>query len=87
MKTETLKISLVQRILGISDTKVLKKINQLLNAESIVGYAGGKPVSEEEYIRELDAINKEIDDKTAKTFTTDQVKNRIINAHNLAQQG
>lgn len=55
MSTETLKISLAQKILAISDSTLLQKVKTLIEKENIVGYdAKGKPIYESEYIKEMD---------------------------------
>lgn len=84
MKTETLKINVAQRILGISDDRILQKIKKLLDKENIFGYdAEGNPVKEKDYIKSLDKINAEIDNGTAKLSTTDKVKKRIMDGNHL----
>ena len=86
MNTEALKISLAQKILSISDNNLLNKLKALIEKENIVGYdAKGNPVTESQYIKEMDAILKEIDDNTAKLFSTDDIKKSIIDANNLVQ--
>jgi len=86
MNTEALKISLAQKILSISDNNLLNKLKALIEKENIVGYdAKGNPVTESQYIKEMDAILKEIDDNTAKLFSTGDIKKSIIDANNLAQ--
>ena len=84
MNTESLKISLTQRILSINDISFLKKIDQFLIGTNIVGYdSSEKPITEEEYRADLDRINNEIDNGTAKLFSSKEVKNKIINENNL----
>jgi len=85
MGTEALRISLAQRILGIMDDSILKKIDLLLNQKNIIGYdTTGNPVTEDEYISDLNRINNEIDNGTAKLFSTEEVRKSIINENNLA---
>ena len=77
MNTESLKISLTQRILSINDRSFLEKIDQFLSGKSIVGYdSNGKPTTEEEYRADLDRFNSEIDNGTAKLFSSKEVKER-----------
>lgn len=84
MSTETLKIALAQKILGISDNSLLEKLKTFIEPENIVGYdAKGNPIYESEYIKEMDKINKEIDNGTAVLYTTEEVRKRIIDGHNL----
>jgi len=84
MSTETLKISLAQKILGISNESLLKKLKAIIERENIIGYVNGKPITESQYISEMDIINKEIDNGTAKLFSTSEIKKNILNENNLA---
>ena len=85
MNTESLKISLTQRILSINDISFLKKIDQFLSGKNIIGYdSNGKAITEAEYTADLDRINNEIDNGTAQLLSSKKVKKRIINANNLA---
>ena len=84
MGTETLKISLVQKILEVSDMSVLEKMNSILNSEEIIGYnAEGKAISKNQYIQEMDELNQQIKEGTAKFYTTDEVRKQIIDGNNL----
>jgi len=84
MSTESLKISLTQRILNINDYSFLKKIDQFLNGKNIIGYnSTGEPITEKEYRADLDKINTEIDNGTAQLFSSEDIKKRIIDANNL----
>ncbi|MEN8122655.1 MAG: hypothetical protein ABFS35_20105 [Bacteroidota bacterium] len=50
-----------------------------------MGYdAKGSPVTESDYIEDLDIINKEIDNGTAKLYTSNEVRKKIIGENNLA---
>tara|TARA_R110000868_G_scaffold73326_1_gene212766 strand:- start:396 stop:656 length:261 start_codon:yes stop_codon:yes gene_type:complete len=85
MKTETLKINVAQRILSISDNRLLQKIKNLLDKENVFAYdMEGNPITESDYIKSLDAINKEIDNGTAKLHTTNDVFKHIANDNKLA---
>ncbi len=84
MNTESLKISIAQRILSISDDFILEQIDQLLMKKNIIGYdADGTAITEEEYVSGLDRINSEIDNGTAQLFSSNDVRNTIIDANNL----
>ncbi len=84
MSTETLKISLAQKILAISNNDLLKKVKTLIEKENIVGYgANGKPIYESEYIKEMDESIEAIQNGTATLFSTEQVRKNIVNANNL----
>ena len=77
MNTESLKISLTQRILGINDFSFLEKIDQFLKGENIIGYdSDGKSITEEEYKADLDRINYGIDNGTAQLLSSKEVKKR-----------
>jgi len=57
---------------------------EVLNKNKIMGYdAKGKPITESNYIEGLDIINKEIDNGTAKVFTSNEVRKKIIDENNL----
>ena len=84
MNTESLKISITQRILNISDYSFLERINQFLAVENIIGYdIKGNPIVEADYIADLDKINSDIDHGTAQLSTSEEVKKRIFDANNL----
>lgn len=84
MSTETLKISLAQKILAISDNTLLKKVKALIEKENIVGYdPKGKPIYETDYISEIEASIKKIGNGTATLYTTQEVRKNIIDANNL----
>jgi hypothetical protein len=84
MNTETLKISIAQRILSIGDDSILEKIDQLLNSKNIFAYGSdGMLVTEKDYINDLDRIIKEIDEGTAVLYTSKEVKKHIIDENNL----
>ncbi|SHG63446.1 hypothetical protein SAMN05444483_11947 [Salegentibacter echinorum] len=84
MKTETLKITLAQRILSISDNALLEKLNTYLNKESIIGYnADGTPINEKDYLEDMKAINEKIDRGEFKGETSNEVKKFIIDENSL----
>ncbi len=85
MDTKTLKISLAQRILSVADINILKQIDTLLRKKNIIGFDTlGNPVTEEEYINDLDNINKEIDMGSAQLFTSNDVIQKIKDENSLA---
>ena len=84
MSTETLKISLAQKILAISDNTLLQKVKTLIEKENIVGYdAKGNPIFESVYLKEMDKSIEAIENGTATLFTTEQVRKNIVNGNNL----
>lgn len=79
MKSEKLKISVAQRILNLSNDKLLKKIAHLLDEENIIGYdADGNPVTDEVYIQDINAALLELKEDNLETYTSDEVKRRIL---------
>ena len=81
MKSEKLKISVAQRILNLSNDKLLKKIANLLDEENIIGYdADGNPVTDEAYIQEINAALLELKEDNLETYTSDEVKQRILSS-------
>lgn len=84
MSTEQIQINLAQKIFSIDDEGLLKKINILINDESVMGFVGGAAVSTDKFIREMDEYNADIDAGKAEFFSTSEVFNSIKNAHGLA---
>jgi len=61
MDIQAIKLYLVQKLLTVHNQTVLKKINQVLDKEVIVAYTTeGKPLTKEQYNKELEAGEKEI---------------------------
>jgi hypothetical protein len=84
MSAETLKISLAQKILAISDASLLQKVKILLENENNVGYhIKNQPISEEDYIKEMDLSIDAIANEKATLYTTQQVRKKIIDENNL----
>lgn len=84
MSTETLQINLAQKIFNIWDENLLQKINNLINSDNIVGYdADGTPITVEQFVKEMDELNAEIDNGTAELLTTEQVRKNIMDAYGL----
>lgn len=85
MKTEALKINVAQRILSISDDALLQKIKNLLDEENVFAYdIGGNPITGSNYVKNLDVINKEIDTKKAKLYSTNDVLRSVADDNKLA---
>lgn len=79
MNTETLKINLVQQILNLSDARILEKVKDLLTTESIIGYdMNGKPISTNQYLKDMEEVDEQIKAGTLKTYSTDEVRQRIL---------
>lgn len=79
MKTETLKISIMQRILSTNDNKILNKIAKLLDEENIVGYdADGNPISEKEYTKDIHEALHQLNEGKLETFSSEDVRKKIL---------
>jgi len=79
MKSEALKINVAQRVLGLSDDKLLKKISKILDEENIVGYdAEGNTVTHEDFMEDLEDTLQQLEDGTLETYTTEEVKKMIF---------
>jgi hypothetical protein len=80
MKSEKLKINVAQRILNLSNDKLLKKISDILDEENVIGYNGeGDPISHEEYISDITHALKQFKEGTLETYTSEEVRQRILN--------
>ena len=79
MKTETLKINLAQRILDLSDVKLLKKIAQLLETEHVVGYdTTGNPIYEKDYVADIENSLQLFREDKLETYSNEEVKKQIL---------
>ena len=79
MIAEKLKINLTQRILNVNDTKILKKIDALLNNENIIGYSmDGNPISEKEYITDIQEAIIQLRNGKLETFSSNEVRKQIL---------
>lgn len=79
MKSEALKINVAQRVLGLSDDRLLKKISNILDEENIVGYDGeGNAVTHEAFMEDLEDTLQQLEDGTLETYTTEEVKQMIF---------
>lgn len=79
MKSEKLKINVAQRILDLSNDKLLKKISAILDAENVVGYnADGKPIFEKDYVNDVNSAIQEFNEGKMETYSSEEVKRRIL---------
>jgi len=84
MDTQALKISLAQKILSLTDTNLLEKLKNLIERENIVGYDGyGNPITESQYIKEMDELMKNIEEGKERLYTTDEVIKMLTDEFNL----
>ena len=79
MKTETLKISITQRILSTDNNKILSKIAKLLDEENIVGFdADGNPISEKEYTKDVHEALHQLNEGKLETYSSEDVRKKIL---------
>ena len=79
MTTESLKINIAQRILDLSDDKLLKKISNLLDVESVVGYEmDGSPIYENNYVNDVNESLQLFRDGKLETYSTAEVRKQIL---------
>ena len=74
------KTKIIQKIQTIQDEKVLNEIDTVLNGNCIVGYTiDGKSLTKNHYSNHIESISESIANG-AKTFATQEVKDRIFNS-------
>jgi hypothetical protein len=79
MKSEKLKISVAQRILNLSNDKLLQKIADILDRENVIGYdAEGNPITDEDFINDINSALLELKEENPETYTSEDVKRRIL---------
>jgi len=84
VKTEALQIDLAQKILAIKDNSLLKKISNLIAKENIAAYgSNGEPLTETEYVKQIDEVINELENGIDKGSTSEQVFKNISSAYNL----
>lgn len=79
MNIEQHKIKIIQKVQNIQDKKLLDEIDTVLNGNYIVAYTiDGKPLTKSQYSNHIESISESIANG-AKTYTTEEVRNRIFN--------
>ena len=79
MNTETLKIDVAQKILDLSDIKLLKKIAQLIEKENIVGYeVDGQPIYEKDYVNDINESLQSFCEGKLETHSTEEDRKQIL---------
>nr|WP_322623766.1 hypothetical protein [uncultured Flavobacterium sp.] len=79
MESEKLKINVAQRVLSLSDDRLLRRIADILDEENIVGYdATGNPIYEQEYVTDIQFALKEFREGNMETYSSEEVKRRIL---------
>ncbi len=62
MDLQTAKISVMQKIMNVSEASLLDKISNILDKEMIVGYTtDGKPLTQQQYNERLLVAEKQIE--------------------------
>ena len=79
MNTETLRKDISQRILRINKHATLEKVLQLLENEEIVGYTvDGNPISEIDYVSDINQSLENFKNGTLETYNSDEVRKKIL---------
>jgi hypothetical protein len=79
MKSDTLKLNVIQRVLILSDEKLLKKISRILDEENIVGYdAEGNPVTDQDFVEDINLALLQLKEENLETYTSEEVKRKIL---------
>lgn len=78
MSLEQHKIKIIQKVQNIQDEKLLDEIDTVLNGNYIVAYTiDGTPLTKNQYVNHIESISESIANG-AKTFTSEEVRNRIF---------
>jgi hypothetical protein len=78
MNIEQHKTKIIKKVQNIKDEKILDEIDSILNGNFVVAYTiDGKPLTKKEYTNHIESISESIANG-AKTFTTEEVRNRIF---------
>jgi hypothetical protein len=79
MNSEALKINITQRILNLTDDRILEKIAAILDNENVVGYdIEGNPISESSYVQDIHESLDLLKEGKLETYTSAELKKRII---------
>ncbi len=79
MNTQTKKINLTQRILNINNDKILDTIANLLDNENIIGFdIDGNPISEKNYVSDINNELQLFEEGKLETYSSQEVKNKIL---------
>ena len=79
MNTEALKINLTQRILNLNNDNILVKIAKLLDNENVIGFdSEGNPITEKEYVSDINEALHQLSDEKLETYSSEEVKRKII---------
>ena len=80
MNIEQHKTKIILKVQSIQDEKLLDEIDTVLNGNYIVANTiDGKSLTKNQYVSHIESISESIV-KGAKTFTTEEVRNRIFSS-------
>jgi hypothetical protein len=80
MNIEQHKNKIIQKVQNIQDEKLLDEIDTVLSGNYIVAYTiDGKPLTKNQYVSHIESISESIANGS-KTFTTEEVRNRIFSS-------
>ena len=80
MNIEQHKTKIILKVQSIQDEKLLDEIDTVLNGSYIVANTiDGKYLTKNQYVSHIESISESIV-KGAKTFTTEEVRNRIFSS-------
>ena len=78
MDLRATKLDVIQKIMNVSATSLLEKVNKLLEKEMIVGYTvEGKPLTKESYYARLHVAEKQI--SSGQYLTQEELEKEVEN--------
>ena len=78
MDIQAIKLDVMQKIMGVNQSSVLEKINEILNKEMIVGYTvSGEPLDIEAYKKDVDEARKEV--RLGKVISQEELEKKSKN--------
>lgn len=78
MDIQATKLDVLQKIMGVTQSSVLQKINEILNKEMIVGYTvSGEPLDIEAYKNDIDQARKEA--RSRKVISQEELEKKSKN--------
>jgi len=75
MNIQSLKLSLLQRLMNVQEEAVLKKIEEVLEDDIVAFTTNGRALTRKEYSKEIEA--GEADIKAGRTYTTEEMLRSI----------
>jgi len=78
MGIQAVKLNLVKKILSLEQESIIKKIDEILDNEMVVGYtADGKPLTQKAYNERLEWAEKQL--KSGQTISQDDLEKESNN--------